>query len=78
MVVRLLPHSSSDDHRKYRLEKDINSDKNNDPLEKFKHVCIKNNILSKNDFLKLEKIFQMKLMKMRCGLKNKMILKIAH
>ena len=55
MVVRLLPHSSSDDHRKYRLEKDINSDKNNDPLEKFKQVCIKNNILSKNDFLKLEK-----------------------
>ena len=55
MVVRLLPHSSSDDHRKYRLEKDINSDKKNDPLEKFKHVCIKNNILSKNDFLKLEK-----------------------
>ena len=33
MVVRLLPHSSSDDHRKYRLEKDINSDKKNDPLE---------------------------------------------
>ena len=55
MVVRLLPHSSSDDHRKYRLEEDINSDKNNDPLEKFKQVCIKNNILSKNDFLKLEK-----------------------
>ena len=55
MVVRLLPHSSSDDHRKYRLEKDINSDKKNDPLEKFKHVCIENNILSKNDFLKLEK-----------------------
>ncbi|MBI73074.1 MAG: tungsten formylmethanofuran dehydrogenase [Candidatus Marinimicrobia bacterium] len=55
MVVRLLPHSSSDDHRKYRLEEDINSDKNNDPLEKFKQLCIKKNILSKNDFLKLEK-----------------------
>ena len=55
MVVRLLPHSSSDDHRKYRLEEDINTDKNNDPLEKFKQICIEKNILSKNDFLKLEK-----------------------
>tara|TARA_Y100000768_G_scaffold134676_1_gene100314 strand:- start:1226 stop:3214 length:1989 start_codon:yes stop_codon:yes gene_type:complete len=55
MVVRLLPHSSSDDHRKYRLEEDINTDKSNDPLEKFKQICIEENILSKNDFLNLEK-----------------------
>ena len=34
-VVRLLPHSSSDDHRKYRNDKDLNNDKNKDPISIF-------------------------------------------
>ena len=38
-VVRLLPHSSSDDHSKYRTSEDIDKDKKRDPLILFaKHV----------------------------------------
>jgi len=54
MVVRLLPHSSSDDHRKYRTEEDINRDKENDPILKFKSNCISEGIISRNEFDKLE------------------------
>ena len=53
MVVRLLPHSSSDDHRKYRSEEDINSDIKNDPLVKFEKLCLDNKILSSKDFNKI-------------------------
>ena len=53
MVVRLLPHSSSDDHRKYRSEDDINSDIKNDPLVKFEKLCLDNKILSSKDFNKI-------------------------
>ena len=55
MVVRLLPHSSSDDHRKYRPESEINRDKKNDPIEKFKSLCISKDIIKKDDFDSLEK-----------------------
>jgi len=48
-VVRLLPHSSSDDHRKYRNDKDLNNDKNKDPISIFEKICINNNILTKKD-----------------------------
>ena len=54
MVVRLLPHSSSDDHRKYRTEEDINRDKENDPILKFTSNCISEGIISKDEFDKLE------------------------
>jgi 2-oxoisovalerate dehydrogenase E1 component len=54
MVVRLLPHSSSDDHRKYRSEVDIDNDKANDPIEKFKRECIKEGIITKIDFNEIE------------------------
>ena len=48
-VVRLLPHSSSDDHRKYRNDKDLNNDKNKDPISIFEKICLDNNILTKKD-----------------------------
>ena len=54
MVVRLLPHSSSDDHRKYRSEQDIQKDIDNDPIEKFKKECIKEKIITKKEFSDLE------------------------
>ncbi|MBI65172.1 MAG: tungsten formylmethanofuran dehydrogenase [Candidatus Marinimicrobia bacterium] len=53
-VVRLLPHSSSDDHRKYRSEEEILSDIKNDPIEKFKTLCIEQKIASLKDFDKIE------------------------
>ena len=54
MVVRLLPHSSSDDHRKYRSEKEIKSDLENDPIKKFRKLCLDSNIIKINEFKKLD------------------------
>ena len=44
-VVRLLPHSSSDDHTKYRSKKELDQDKKRDPLILFKEDCIDNKII---------------------------------
>ena len=54
-VVRLLPHSSSDDHRKYRSENELDKDKKKDPLVVFKNECVENNILKSSDFDKIVK-----------------------
>ena len=54
-VVRLLPHSSSDDHRKYRSENELDADKKKDPLVVFKNECVENNILKSSDFDKIVK-----------------------
>ena len=53
-VVRLLPHSSSDDHRKYRNDKDLNIDKNRDPISIFEKICIDNNILTEKDIINIQ------------------------
>ena len=52
-VVRLLPHSSSDDQRKYRDKKDLEADKKRDPLDLFKRKCISNGIAKESDFDKI-------------------------
>ena len=52
-VVRLLPHSSSDDQRKYRSEKELEADKKIDPLIVFKKKCIEKGIISEKEFLKI-------------------------
>ena len=43
-VVRLLPHSSSDDQRKYRLEKALKEDLKKDP-KKLEEECLKANFI---------------------------------
>ena len=55
-VVRLLPHSSSDDHRKYRTEIELNADKMKDPLTVFSNECIDKKVLKSSDFDKIVKI----------------------
>jgi 2-oxoisovalerate dehydrogenase E1 component len=45
-VVRLLPHSSSDDQRKYRDADDLEKERERDPIEKMKQWLIKENILT--------------------------------
>ena len=55
LVVRLLPHSSSDDHRKYRDDKSIEIDKKNDPILKFKNLCIEKKIINVSEFDKIDK-----------------------
>jgi len=52
-VVRLLPHSSSDDQRKYRSKEDLDADKSRDPLLVFVNICINENIAKQKDFDKI-------------------------
>ena len=49
-VVRLLPHSSSDDQRKYRSEKELEEDRKKDPITVFKKECLKAKTISKKEF----------------------------
>ena len=53
-VVRLLPHSNADDHRKYRSERDIEADKKKDPLLVFSKMCISSKVAKQSDFDKLD------------------------
>ncbi|MAR29561.1 MAG: tungsten formylmethanofuran dehydrogenase [Candidatus Marinimicrobia bacterium] len=53
-VVRLLPHSNADDHRKYRTEKEIENDKKRDPLIIFSKKCILKGIINKEEFEELD------------------------
>lgn len=52
-VVRLLPHSSSDDHRKYRSEEELNKSAQRDPILLFEKECLKEGIFSKKEFEKI-------------------------
>ena len=54
-VVRLLPHSSSDDQRKYRTEKSLEDDQNKDPLEIIKNQCLEKNFIKEKEFQKIRK-----------------------
>ena len=53
-VVRLMPHSSSDDQRKYRSEKALKKDLKRDPILLFKQICIEKDIFSESDAEKIE------------------------
>ena len=53
-VVRLLPHSSSDDHSKYRSKKEIDDEKDKDPLLIFKRIAEKKYKFTSTDFSKIE------------------------
>ena len=52
-VVRLLPHSSSDDQRKYRDEKDLAKDIKKDPLTILESKCMKENLIKSDEFEKI-------------------------
>ena len=53
-VVRLLPHSSSDDHSKYRSKKEIDDERNKDPLLIFKRIAEEKYKFTCTDFSKIE------------------------
>ncbi|MEE8335121.1 MAG: thiamine pyrophosphate-dependent enzyme [Candidatus Neomarinimicrobiota bacterium] len=55
-VVRLLPHSSSDDHRKYLPEKDLEELPKRDPIPIFKNECLKAGIISEKEFSKIKQV----------------------
>ena len=52
-VVRLLPHSSSDDQRKYRDEKSLNNDLKKDPLLILESKCIDAKLIKADEFAKI-------------------------
>ncbi len=52
-VVRLLPHSSSDDQRKYRSEKELTEDKEKDPILIFQNTCKDAKIIGQKEFDKI-------------------------
>ncbi len=49
-VVRLLPHSSSDDHRKYRTPEELEDDRKKDPILQFALTCTENGIIKEEEF----------------------------
>jgi 2-oxoisovalerate dehydrogenase E1 component len=53
-TVRLLPHSSSDDQRKYRSEQDLAIDRERDPLPHFEKYLIGNHILTVDELKHLQ------------------------
>ena len=53
-VVRLEPHSSSDDQLKYRTKDEIDEMRKNDPILKFRNECITNKVIKKEEFEKID------------------------
>ena len=53
-VVRLLPHSSSDDQRKYRSKDELQADLQRDPLMNFTNTCIEAGISKEEDFASIK------------------------
>ena len=54
-VVRLLPHSSSDDQRKYRTENALDHDRKKDPLVILKKQCLEKDFINEKEFQKIQK-----------------------
>ena len=52
-VVRLLPHSSSDDQRKYRDEKALTADQKKDPLVILESTCVSEKFIMPDEFEKI-------------------------
>ena len=53
-VVRLLPHSSSDDHKKYRPQKELEAEALNDPLKLMRQELLNNNFIREEELIILE------------------------
>jgi 2-oxoisovalerate dehydrogenase E1 component len=53
-TVRLLPHSSSDDQRKYRSEEELAQDRSKDPLPRLEKYLIANKILTADTLKKIQ------------------------
>jgi 2-oxoisovalerate dehydrogenase E1 component len=53
-TVRLLPHSSSDDQRKYRSEEDLAQDRERDPIPRFERYLVQNDIASEDEIKSIQ------------------------
>lgn len=54
VCVRLFPHSSSDDPKKYRPTEEIEADKKKDPIPKFEQFLIDEKIISQKEIEKIK------------------------
>jgi len=52
-TIRMMPHSSSDDHLRYRSQEELNAEKDLDPLPRFRDLLISANILDEESSRKL-------------------------
>jgi 2-oxoisovalerate dehydrogenase E1 component len=57
-TVRLLPHSSSDDQRKYRDSDDLEKDRKKDPLPRFESLLQELGVLKADDFPRIREEIQ--------------------
>ena len=57
-TVRLLPHSSSDDQRKYRDPGDLEEDRRKDPIPRFEEFLAEEGLLASSDFQKIKEEIQ--------------------
>ncbi len=57
-TVRLLPHSSSDDQRKYRDKKDLEEDLKKDPIPRFERFLVEQKILTAAELPKIKEEIQ--------------------
>jgi 2-oxoisovalerate dehydrogenase E1 component len=53
-VVRLLPHSSSDDQTKYRSKEDIERDRMRDPIPKMTHLLIEEGVFTDKEATQIQ------------------------
>jgi 2-oxoisovalerate dehydrogenase E1 component len=53
-VIRLLPHSSSDDHAKYRSKEELEKDRQRDPIAIFMDHGVKEKLFTKKDIEKVK------------------------
>jgi 2-oxoisovalerate dehydrogenase E1 component len=53
-VVRLLPHSSSDDDKKYRTPEDLAMDRKRDPIGLLRESLLKQKVITEDQLVKLE------------------------
>ncbi len=57
-TVRLLPHSSSDDQRKYRTEAELEEDRKKDPIPRFEKLLVELGVASEGDFPRIKQEIQ--------------------
>ncbi len=57
-TVRLLPHSSSDDQRKYRTEAELAEDRKKDPIPRFEKFLVELGIVLEDDFPRIKREVQ--------------------
>ena len=53
-VIRLLPHSSSDDHKKYKTEEQLEEERRRDPLPKFRDLLINEGVSDESTLDQIE------------------------